>query len=148
MPWLLLNPAALFVYIVTTLIAIVYHTGTNNTIFIVGHLLFGFLVTRKFDLKPPIQNLVCFHAIEWHWILLWSETKTNGINCVLYFFVFIKYNEDLLLFLDYCLTKTNRMQNLWHLNLLADFFQNNFLNVLITGTYKGFHNFLFFRFCF
>ncbi|CAH1103871.1 unnamed protein product [Psylliodes chrysocephalus] len=45
MPWLLLNPAALFVYIVTTLIAIVYHTGTNNTIFIVGHLLFGFLVT-------------------------------------------------------------------------------------------------------
>ncbi|KAJ8915901.1 hypothetical protein NQ315_015514, partial [Exocentrus adspersus] len=45
LPWLILNPIALIIYLVGTFIAIIHHTGINNTPFIVGHLLFGLAVT-------------------------------------------------------------------------------------------------------
>ncbi|KAJ8978808.1 hypothetical protein NQ317_014278 [Molorchus minor] len=38
-PWLVLNPVALFMYMVVTLIAVVHHTEVHRTTFIVGHLL-------------------------------------------------------------------------------------------------------------
>ncbi|KAG5888612.1 hypothetical protein JTB14_037824 [Gonioctena quinquepunctata] len=44
-PWLVLNPIVLLTYIVSTLMAILHHTSENMMLFIVGHMLFGMIVT-------------------------------------------------------------------------------------------------------
>ncbi|KAH1022248.1 uncharacterized protein LOC109535305 [Dendroctonus ponderosae] len=44
-PYLILNPVCLFIYIVGTLVAVVHHTGENNTPYIIGHLFISFVVT-------------------------------------------------------------------------------------------------------
>ncbi|KAF7268329.1 hypothetical protein GWI33_018523 [Rhynchophorus ferrugineus] len=44
-PYLVINPLALFVYIVTTLIAIIHHTGENNAPFIIGHIAISCIVS-------------------------------------------------------------------------------------------------------
>lgn len=56
MPWLILNPVAIVVYIIATLIAIIHHTGIDNTPFIVGHLLFALAITRKYVLHDNCNS--------------------------------------------------------------------------------------------
>ncbi|XP_030745621.1 uncharacterized protein LOC115874570 [Sitophilus oryzae] len=45
MPWLILNPVALFVYIVGTLVTIIHHTGVNNASYIMAHIAFSTLIS-------------------------------------------------------------------------------------------------------
>ncbi|XP_018561417.1 uncharacterized protein LOC108903656 [Anoplophora glabripennis] len=56
LPWLILNPIALIVYLIGTFIAIIHHTGLNNTPFIVGHLVVGLAVTL----------IVCYKVLVVH----------------------------------------------------------------------------------
>ncbi|CAH1963589.1 unnamed protein product [Acanthoscelides obtectus] len=46
-PWLILNPAAVLVYVLGTLIAIIHYSGDNVVPFIIGHILFALIVTRS-----------------------------------------------------------------------------------------------------
>ncbi|KAK4886689.1 hypothetical protein RN001_002960 [Aquatica leii] len=44
LPWIILNPTAIVIYVITTIIGIIHHTGLNNRSFIVGHLIVGLAV--------------------------------------------------------------------------------------------------------
>ncbi|CAH1963588.1 unnamed protein product [Acanthoscelides obtectus] len=50
-PWLILNPAAVLVYVLGTLIAIIHYSGDNVVPFIIGHILFALIVTLIVGLK-------------------------------------------------------------------------------------------------
>ncbi|CAH2004634.1 unnamed protein product [Acanthoscelides obtectus] len=50
-PWLILNPAAVLLYVLGTLIAIIHYSGDNVVPFIIGHILFALIVTLIVGLK-------------------------------------------------------------------------------------------------
>jgi cobalamin biosynthesis protein CobD/CbiB len=53
-PWLIFNPVAIIVYIISILIAIIHHSGDNSTFFIIGHLVMGTIVSCKYHTVTQI----------------------------------------------------------------------------------------------
>nr|CAH7722193.1 unnamed protein product [Callosobruchus chinensis] len=56
-PWLLLNPSIVLLYIIGTLIAIIHYSGNNVIPFIIGHLLFALIVTCKYEINQSRVQL-------------------------------------------------------------------------------------------
>ncbi|KAJ3659181.1 hypothetical protein Zmor_010884 [Zophobas morio] len=61
MPWLIFNPIAILVYIISILVAIIHHTGENSTYFIIGHLTVGTIVCLI-----AFYNVIAVHSFYKH----------------------------------------------------------------------------------
>ncbi|KAH0814336.1 hypothetical protein GEV33_008453 [Tenebrio molitor] len=60
-PWLIFNPVAIVVYIISILIAIIHHSGDNSTFFIIGHLVMGTIVSLI-----AFYNIIAVHSFYKH----------------------------------------------------------------------------------
>ncbi|EFA01686.1 uncharacterized protein LOC664274 [Tribolium castaneum] len=60
-PWLIFNPVAVVVYIISILVAIIHHSGDNATFFIIGHLIIGAIVSLI-----ALYNIIAVHSFYKH----------------------------------------------------------------------------------